>query len=453
MNEQAMRFRIGVFVLLAIILLGVLIMLFGRMPTFGKWPDRYTIVFQNATGLEEGTPVRRSGVRIGQVHAVELDDSTGRVRAVVDIERPHPLYESDVATLVHGLLSGDTSVDFIPSRTRKPGEQLARVQPGAELLGSAQADVSTLVDQTSAVVPTAQDALNEIRRTLNRFEKMAPLVEETLQEYRDLGRAARDLTPQLRDFLKSANQAAPDMVEIIKTARAMVPEIRQTNQEAQVTIRNWGQVGERVNLLISTNEDRLNHTLERFEDAVSGVANVFNPENQKNMNEILRNVSSTSRNLDNLTRNLDDFVKESRQSIKHIDNTIQEMEKVMVNLQKATKPLAERSEPLMKSLEELTDSLNKTVNDTRELLRLFNQSDGTMRRLLTDPSLYNNINDAVICLTRTLPRVDEILRNIEVFSDKLARHPESIGLGGAIRPSAGLKDSPFAPSRPRFGNP
>jgi phospholipid/cholesterol/gamma-HCH transport system substrate-binding protein len=45
-------------------------------------------------------------------------------------------------------------------------------------------------------------------------------------------------------------------------------------------------------------------------------------------------------------------------------------------------------------------------------------------------------------VTKILPRLDRILRDMEVFSDKLARHPELLGLRGAIVPSIGLKESP-----------
>jgi len=51
---------------------------------------------------------------------------------------------------------------------------------------------------------------------------------------------------------------------------------------------------------------------------------------------------------------------------------------------------------------------------------------------------------------RILPRVDRILRDIEVFADKIARHPESLGVGGAIRPNSGLKDPPNVPYSPSF---
>ena len=59
-----------------------------------------------------------------------------------------------------------------------------------------------------------------------------------------------------------------------------------------------------------------------------------------------------------------------------------------------------------------------------------------------DPELYNNLNDAACMLTRLMPRVDRILRDVEVFADKIARHPESLGVGGAINPSSGLKTVP-----------
>jgi hypothetical protein len=31
---------------------------------------------------------------------------------------------------------------------------------------------------------------------------------------------------------------------------------------------------------------------------------------------------------------------------------------------------------------------------------------------------------------------------METFADKIARHPESLGLGGVVSPSSGLKEAP-----------
>ena len=114
MNDQGLRFRIGVFVLAAMILLAVLIILFSGLPTIFVQHRQYTIVFDDAPGVVPGTPVRRSGVRIGEVKSVELDDETGKVRVTIVVEKRYTLRKNERPTLTTGLLGSDISIDFIP---------------------------------------------------------------------------------------------------------------------------------------------------------------------------------------------------------------------------------------------------------------------------------------------------------------------------------------------------
>jgi hypothetical protein len=87
------------------------------------------------------------------------------------------------------------------------------------------------------------------------------------------------------------------------------------------------------------------------------------------------------------------------------------------------------------------------MNEIRDTIRLFARNDGTLQQALRDPALYQNLNEAAAALTRTLIRAERVAKDLEVFADKVARRPETIGIGGAIRPSTGLKESPQAPSR------
>ena len=64
-----------------------------------------------------------------------------------------------------------------------------------------------------------------------------------------------------------------------------------------------------------------------------------------------------------------------------------------------------------------------------------------IERFLADPSLYNNLNDTATMVNKILPRLDRAMRDVEVFADKLACHPELLGIGGAVRPSSGVKES------------
>jgi phospholipid/cholesterol/gamma-HCH transport system substrate-binding protein len=38
-----------------------------------------------------------------------------------------------------------------------------------------------------------------------------------------------------------------------------------------------------------------------------------------------------------------------------------------------------------------------------------------------------------------MKNLDLVMKDLRVFSDKIARHPELIGAGGALRGSSGLK--------------
>jgi phospholipid/cholesterol/gamma-HCH transport system substrate-binding protein len=272
--------------------------------------------------------------------------------------------------------------------------------------------------ELSKLTGPAQDTFAAMRVTLDSYQKMTPLMEETLRQYRDLARAAQQT----------------------------IPELRRTNDEIQVTARNWGRVGERVDVLLQTNQDKLVRTLDNLNDTIVRVGNVFNDENQKNLATTLRNVSAGSQNLESLARNADEFVKESRQTVRRINDSVGQADQVLTNLQQATKPLAERSDAVMRNLDEATARLNNTLAEAQALLRSLSRGEGTFSRIFTDPSLYNNLNEAACLLTRTMPRIDRILRDVEVFADKIARHPESLGIGGAVNPSSGLKEAPTSGS-------
>jgi ABC-type transporter Mla subunit MlaD len=448
MNPQALRFHLGLFVLAALILLAVLIVLFGGFPDLFTSYHHYTVRFDSASGVAPGTPVRRSGVRIGQVQRVELDNETAKVLVRILVERKYTVRPSDQAVLVHGLLGGDTAINFV---ARKGNGQAAGQGPLAEgetIDGVTQADMASLVNQASGLMPPAQDTLQEIRRAAQTLDRMAPLMEDTLREYRGVARATRNLLPELQ--------------ELTRESRRALPELRRTAEEAQVTAQNWGKLGERLNVLLQTNEDKLEKVVDNLNRTLAGTANVFTEENQRNLNRTLtglanvlgednqRNLAATLQNvragsepLESVTKNSDQLIKESRQTLRRADD-------VLADLQQATKPLPDRSQRILRNLDEGTDRFNKLLGDLRELLRAAATGDSTLCRFLLDPSLYKHCDEAACLVNRVLPQLDQILRDVKVFTDKIARHPESLGLGGMVRPSAGLKEGPssFRPGWP-----
>ncbi len=441
MNGRGMRLGIGLLVLGALVLFGTLIVMFGSLPTYFKRSNLFNIRFVDAPGVGPGTPVRRSGVRIGEVREVQLDDERGIVRVQVAIDPRFTIRRNEQPTLTVGLLGSDVSIDFVPVPSEE-GQPIDRsvLEPGSEVVGTRPANVNTLLNRASEVAPTAQDTLNEIRRSLQRLERMSPLAEETMREYRDLAKDIRREIPKLEDTNKEVQGLAKDM-------REALPKAQRNLDDFGAAARNWGKLGERLDVWAQGNLENLTKSIDNLNTVLTRISNVLNEDNQRYFTTILKNTSVASERFNNITRNLDAILEDSRPLPKHMNDTLTRMDVAMNDIRNTFTPYTARSESTARNLDESMAKLNRMMSDYSGLARVLDQ-DGTVQRLLKDPSLYNNINDAACLLLRGMPRIERILKDMETFADKLARHPELLGVRGAVRPSEGLKEPPQPFNRP-----
>src|SRR5262249_32758372 len=149
-----------------------------------------------------------------------------------------------------------------------------------------------------------------------------------------------------------------------------------------------------------------------------------------------------------MARSLDDILNQGRTTARRFNDTLVRLDALLQDAQRVTKPLGDRSERILRNVDESLVTFNQVLGDVRALLRAVDRADGPLRRFLTDPSLYNDLDNVVNMVAKMGPRLEQILKDFEVFADKLARHPEKIGLGGVVRPSSGLKDPPTPPIAP-----
>lgn len=449
MNDQAIRFRFGIFVLASFILLAVLIILFGGFPNYFKRSNSFTIIFANAQGVAPGTPVRRSGVRIGEVRSVLFDNESGKVKVEISIDDKYFLRKNDRPTLVQGLLGGDATIAFVPPEDAKLDVPVP-LEPGTELVGLTPPDAGTLMQQTSELVKPAQEAMVEMRKVFQGINKMTPVVDETLKDFREIGKMAKTVGPdvqktseEIRELAKITREAVPELKKTNEEIRALAKATREAVPEIQATARTWGKVGERVDVLLKTNEEKITKTIDRADETLKRLNDMFGDENQKLVRDTLRNVKNGTQQLETISKDTSELLKDSRATVKQLNETLKRADDALIDLQKVMKPFSEKGPGVLKNVDESAENLNKTLKDLRELIQVVARGDGTVQRLLSDPGLYNNINDSAIMVTKILPRIDRVLRDMEIFSDKLARHPELLGLRGAIVPSVGLKESPF----------
>src|SRR5262249_35468379 len=156
------------------------------------------------------------------------------------------------------------------------------VPPGAVLDGFLQTDVQSVVQKTGDLMPSAQETLAEMKKVFQKFDKLAPLMEETLKEYREVG----------------------------KEARKLVPEVVKTNDELMVAARNWSKVGERMDVLIATNEEKITKSIARLEETLKRVSDVFGDENQKLIRDTLRNAKAGSDRFEGIAKSTEEMIRD-----------------------------------------------------------------------------------------------------------------------------------------------
>jgi len=116
MNERVMQFRIGMFVIVAGLVLTMLIVWFGESPSLFRDHVYVRVRYDEAPGVAEGIPVRKSGIRVGEVTAIEFDDRPNQpdgVLVTMSLERKYKIKAGAVPRVTRSLI-GDASIDLLP---------------------------------------------------------------------------------------------------------------------------------------------------------------------------------------------------------------------------------------------------------------------------------------------------------------------------------------------------
>ena len=116
MNERVMQFRIGMFVIVAGLVLTMMLVWFGESPLILRDNVYVVVHYREAPGVAEGTPVRKSGIRIGEVSAIAFDERTNQpdgVLVTLSLDCKYRLKAGSVPRLSRSLI-GDVTIDMLP---------------------------------------------------------------------------------------------------------------------------------------------------------------------------------------------------------------------------------------------------------------------------------------------------------------------------------------------------
>lgn len=367
MNERQLQFRVGLFVIAALMICTVLVLEFGDVQKYLQDNYQIAIHFDSTPGLHPGTPVRQNGIGIGKVANVLIDEEVGGVLVVVDIRSDHSLRKDARPVLVSTLL-GDASIDF------STGSSKETLPPNTRIEGLAAADPMRMIQQIEVQV---SDTLTAFAATSQEWKTLASNVNRLVQTQEG------------------------DLDVVIERAAKSLQQFTQTMQTADATLSSANEI-------------------------------LADPQLQQDLKATVAALPA--------------MVGETRETIAAARLSVQKIGENLDNLSQATDPLADHSRSIVVKLDSSLGQLESLLTELNMFARTVNSEDGSVNRFVSDPQLYENLNQSAESLNLLVRSLDPILRDVRVFSDKVARHPELIGISGAIRGSSGIKD-PDEPAR------
>ncbi len=355
MNDRVMQFRVGVVVLATAIIAGILVVLFGDLPSLVQATYPLKMSFSDARGIANGTPVRKNGILVGRVASVMLDERGG-VSVVADIDAYVPIYKDEQPRIASTLL-GDAEIQLVPGTIRPP------------------------------------------RQRLDKDEVLAGAVS------RDPFEVFATLEPKLGSALESLTQASDSVTKLSVNLDKML-------------------LGE---------DDNFAKMVRKTEAALDAFSLAMD-----NINDVMGDPTSRAK-LKETINGLPEIIADLRTTVKGIGTTVDTADRNLRNLEGLTKPLGERGEGMVAQVDRTIGRLDEVLQQAAMFTKALNESEGTLGKLVRDPQVYNDLAQAATNVKTLTRELRPIVDDVRVFTDKIARHPEQLGVRGALDRRPGLK--------------
>lgn len=170
--------RVGLLVSVSLFILMVFLFFIGSEQKIFARKNEYEVRLANVTGLAEGNPVRMSGVTIGVIRDIQLpqDPKQKEVQIQLMVDRKFSERirgDSRVRLKKLGLLTGDSYIDVSPGTPR-----FATLEPGSLIPASRQADVEALISSGEDLVDNFVQISYSLKNILQRIDRGEGLIGE-----------------------------------------------------------------------------------------------------------------------------------------------------------------------------------------------------------------------------------------------------------------------------------
>ena len=375
MDERILQLRVGVVVISAIVITGILIMIFG------EWhPATYSVKmrFPSVPGVSENTPIRKNGITIGRVSKVEPTEQGVLIEA--NIDEKYKIYQSEAAEVGSAsMINDDAVIDVIPG----PGPFIQ-----AEIVDGDWIDKTTVKKGINDLIEEALAMRSVIE---GKLDQAADSIEEASKSF---SRASNEIG----DVAVTINNVLTDEDGDIKK---LFDRAQELSDEAEIALQSFSDVMINVNEIVGDEELR-----KRLQESLDQIPEILS--------------------------NADGLLSDARSAITQFEEVGGTVEQNLKNLEGLTQPLGENGEAILSQFQMTISDVDAMVNQITKFLHTLNNSEGTVGKLLNDPELHDSLLRSMKNVEELTRRVKPIIADVRTISNKLAIDPRQIGVKGAL---------------------
>ena len=377
MNETQLAWRVGIVVICAAVILVILIMLFGDT----GWRSQYTVFVDTPTApnVTVNTPVRKNGIRIGRVAAVENRDRS--VLLTLKISSEESIYSSEICRIGTASFLGDALLEFGPGNDPDRGEAIK------DRMSILPANVVVERNPVDLIVGLE----TQVSETLDSIKQASDTVT-------DAGSEIQGVASQVQDAFQDENS---DFKQFMANAREL-------STKAESAIDNFNTFMVNINEFAGDPEMR-------------------------------ENIAAAIRSLPELLDEVNATVTDTRETINGFRDVAVSAEENLSNLTAFTESLGTDGPDLIANLNSSLAKIESLVTDIGTFADGLGNTEGSAYKFFNDPELYNNLNETVRNardiseqLRPLVIQLQPLMNDIRYTVDGLARDPGQLGLRGAL---------------------
>jgi phospholipid/cholesterol/gamma-HCH transport system substrate-binding protein len=352
-KQKESTIRVGALVTAAAVVLMVFLFFIGSEQKIFSRKNEYKVRLDTVAGLAEGNPVKISGVTVGVVKDIYLpsDPKKKDVDITLMVARKYAdriRTDSRARMKKLGLLSGDSYIDISPGNPR-----FDSLEPGSLIPAARQTNVDQLISSGEDLVDNFVQISYSLKNILSRVDRGEGLIgeltstPETKQRITDTFLATLNKTNSILSHVESGKGLVGKLVYDDKYATQLTSSLASSASSLQT----------------------ITSTLQRSFESGQGTipALLSDPDGKKKVIDLIENLRVTSSNL-------------------------AEFSSTMKNGQGLVPRLINDKQYGDQALAEFT----ALIHQLNEAVVKLNAGQGTAGRLISDPSVYESINDILI---------------------------------------------------------